>query len=852
MANGRAKKILIVLVVLFVVGALASVGAVLGTFWWYGREVAELDEARLRNYRPPQVTRILARDGETVIGEIFTERRTFLRYEEIPSHVENAFLAAEDADFYKHEGMDYPGMVRALLANLRAGEIRQGGSTITQQVVKIFMLSPERTFERKVQELILSRRLEQAFTKREILELYLNEIYLGHGRYGIEEASWYYFGTSVRDLDIGQAAMLATLPKAPGRDSPVRNYDRARARQIYVLNQMVKHGFVSARDAQRHLEEGPKLADPHERLRVEPGAEEFVDVVRSKLEAHYGAEALRSLGARVVTTVDLPLQREARRAVIAGLAGVDRRNGYGHGIGPADPEAREAALREVTGPLQIGRSHPAVVGARPGGVVLPEDGFVARVGEHDVFVHVPEGSRHHDPDKSLSEQFPQGGIVEVRILASGDGDDGGVPADWFRAEVSGGPEGAVVVADVASGEIVAMVGGSGYALAQFNRAMEAKRQPGSSFKPFVYGAALETRELTAASIVSDSPEIYEKWRPTNFQRDKYRGDIRLRVALTHSVNTVAIKLADRIGIDKVIAFARAAGIESSLPQNLSLALGTGEVTPFELARAYLTLARGGNRIEPRFISEVTVAGRTDWVPDRSSAQTLSEDVVFILTSMMQSVVEHGTATKAKALKRPIAGKTGTSGDFHDAWFAGFTPRRVAVAWVGFDRPRRIGKGETGAKAALPIWIDVMRAAESGEPLSFTPPPSVSVRLVDAASGLLTPLGDETGQRKSLEEFFIAGTEPLDEAIPAALPAGDVLLDLYDDEATDPSFSSGTDGGGPAIDRDLADDVVDEDGLRDPDGSSDGLESSGEPREPDDEHVSPDDEARRLPSLDDDF
>ena len=843
MANGRAKKILIVLAVLFGIGVLGSVGAVVGTFWWYGRGVAELDEDRLRNYKPPQVTRIYARDGETLIGEIFVERRTFIRYEEIPSHVENAFLAAEDADFYKHEGMDYAGMVRALLANVRAGEIRQGASTITQQVVKIFMLSPDRTFERKVQELILSRRLEQAFTKKEILELYLNEIYLGHGRYGIEEASWFYFGKSVRDIDLGQAAMLATLPKAPGRDSPLRNYEKARARQLYVLNQMVRHGFVSARDAERHLADGPHLASPEERPRVAEGAEEFVDIARAKLDERYGADALRTLGARVITTVDMQLQREARRAVVEGLRAVDQRNGYGRAA-KAKPAEVEAVLSSRD-PLQVGRSQRAVVEARPQGVTLPEEGFAARIGERPVFVHVPKGSRYDDPERTLEDRFAPGLLVEVRIVRASDAtspSDAGLPADWSEAELAGGPESAVVLADVAVGEILAMVGGSSYALAQFNRATDAARQPGSSYKPFVYGAALESRELTAASIVSDSPEIYEKWRPTNFQRDKYRGDIRLRVALTHSVNTVAIKLADRIGIDKVIEFSRAAGIESRLPGNLSLALGTGEVTPFELARAYLTLARGGNRVEPRFIAEVHVGGRVDWVPDQPSSQALPEDVVFILTSMMQSVVEEGTGTKAKALGRPVAGKTGTSGDFHDAWFAGFTPSKVAVAWVGFDRPRSVGKGETGAKAALPIWLDVMRAAEAGDPLSFKPPSSVTVRLVDAASGLLVPLSDEMAGRKTIEEYFLVGTEPIDEAIPAALPAGDVLLDLYDEEAGDvPPEESAVPAGAPtgAVEPILQDEA-------------DPTPAEPRPAEPRQEVAADEPRGRELPSLDDDF
>lgn len=800
MANGRAKKVLIVLAVLLVVGGLAAIGSVVGIFWWYGRGVASLDEDRLRNYKPPQVTRIYARDGETVIGEIFTQRRTFIRYEEIPSHVENAFLAAEDADFYKHEGMDYVGMVRALLVNVRAGEIRQGASTITQQVVKIFMLSPERTFERKVQELILSRRLEQAFTKKEILELYLNEIYLGHGRYGIEEASRLYFGKSVEEIDLGQAALLATLPKAPGRDSPFRNYEKARQRQIYVLRQMVEHGFAKPRDARHHIEVEPELAEQDERPGVLGGAEEFVDIVRSRLESHYGAEALETLGAEVTTTVDLALQNRARQAVRQGVQNIDRRNGYGHRIRPAAAKKRSEALRKGAGPLAVGRGYPAVIRARPEGVSLPEDGFAAHVGEHDVFVRVPPGSRYDHPEKSVEEQFPPEGIVDVHIVTvAGSEQDGELPAGWTEARVTGGPEAAVVVADVESGEILAMIGGTSYALAQFNRAMDAMRQPGSSFKPFVYGAALLSREFTAAKIVSDSPEIYEKWRPTNFVRDKYRGDIRLRVALTHSVNTIAIKLADAVGVDKVIEFARAAGIEASLPENLSLALGTGEVKPFELARAYLTLARGGNRIEPRFVRKVETPLGRPWVPKQESAQTLPEDAVFVLTSMMQSVVQEGTGAKAKALGRPVAGKTGTSGDFHDAWFAGFTPRRVAVTWVGFDRPRRIGRRETGGRAALPIWVDVMKAADDGEPASFKPPPSVTVRLVDAASGLLAPTSGDLGEMKTIEEYFLAGTEPVDEAVPAALPAGDVLLDLYDDEA---AFDADGAVEGPTVSADV--------------------------------------------------
>ncbi|HGG57552.1 MAG TPA: hypothetical protein ENK31_07135, partial [Nannocystis exedens] len=348
---------------------------------------------------------------------------------------------------------------------------------------------------------------------------------------------------------------------------------------------------------------------------------------------------------------------------------------------------------------------------------------------------------------------------------------------------------AVVVSDVSSGEVLAMVGGFAYRRAGFDRVRQAKRQPGSSFKPFVYGAALASEQFTAATLVEDSPEIYEKWKPTNFEGDVYRGQIRLRVALTHSINTIAIKLLDTIGIEAVKSFARAAGIDGELTENLSLALGVSELTPFDLMSGYLTLARGGSRIEPTVIRRIDVAGGSPWLPDRAAVQGLREDVVFVLTSMMTSVVQEGTGRGAKALGRPAAGKTGTSAEHRDGWFAGFTPRTVAVAWVGFDRPRPLGRGETGGRAALPIWLAAMQAAESGKPpLSFDPPASVVVRTIDRSTGLLAPepvIGADgavigADPEDLMEEYFVAGTEPVEHAEPAAIPAGDAVLDLYGD------------------------------------------------------------------------
>ncbi|MEM6290389.1 MAG: PBP1A family penicillin-binding protein [Myxococcota bacterium] len=771
--NVWVKRLVITGAVLAVLGVLGGVGGLAGIFWYYGRDLEALDEEGLKNYRPPQVTRIYAADG-TLIGELFEQRRTLVRYEDIPTHVENAFLAAEDSDFYRHEGMDYTGMVRALIANVRAGRVTQGASTITQQVVKIFMLSSERTLERKVQELILARRLEQAFTKAQILELYLNEIYLGHGRYGIEEASWFYFGKGIGEINLGQAALLATLPKAPGRDSPIQNPTKAKTRQVYVLEQMVKHGFATPEDAQPFIEGPLEVADPTQRRTPVAGAEEFVDVAVDAVREHYGEDTLRTLGASVYTSVSMQAQADARKAALTGLAAIDTRNGYGHGLKPANEDAAATLRTASAGAMTVGRRLEALI------ETPPADGmFSASLGGVSVDVAVPEGSRYDDPALG-PEQFPAGAIVPVRITKAA---TDGAPA---RARIDAGPEAAVVVVDVESGAVLAMVGGSTYDRGDFNRATDAKRQPGSSFKPFVYGAALESKTITPASLLDDSPEVYKDWKPTNYRRDKYLGKIRARIALAKSVNTIPVKLIDELGPKAVIDFAHRMGIDAALPENLSIALGTGEVTPFEMARAYLTLARGGERIEPVFVTRVEAPGMEPWLPEVQTQKALDPDVAFVLTSMMRSVVTEGTARKAGKLGREAVGKTGTSNESKDAWFAGFTPEHVTVTWVGFDTPRRVGRGETGGKAALPIWLDAMSAVSTGPAKTFVPPASVVVRSIDASSGLLVPTGAAAADYdgKAIDEVFLAGTAPVEEAVPAALPKGDVVLGLYDEEPSE--------------------------------------------------------------------
>ncbi len=770
-------------------GLALGVGGIVGVFWYYGRDIEHVDVAAIRDYRPAQVTRIVARDG-TLLGEIFSQRRTLIRFDEIPTHVVHAFLAAEDADFYNHEGMDYFGMARAALSNLEAGQLRQGASTITQQVVKNFLLSPERSFERKIQELLLARRLEQALSKHEILELYLNEIFFGHGRYGIEEASRFYFGKSVREINHGQAAVLAALPKAPGKTTPLKNPEKFKARQVYVLEQMVANGFAQPRDVEAAIAGPMELSPTPEASTARDDAQEFVDAAREALIAQYGAERLDRLGATVTTTVDLNVQAQARAGLFDGLVALDHRQGYGHKIKPVKPKEQTKVLEKGKVALAIGGVVPVVIQART--PELPADAFAAKAGDSNILVRVPEGTRYDDPKLSHDEQFPAGGVTMVTITAlagTPEATTAAAPQGWAAGTIASGPQAAVVVAETKTGEILAMIGGDHYRRGDFNRVLAARRQPGSSFKPFIYGAALATQKYTAATLVSDSPEIYEKWRPTNFEADEYKGDIRLRVALTFSVNTIAIKLLDAIGFEAAHAFARAAGIQAPLIDNLALALGVSEMTPRDLLTGYVTLARGGSYLEPTMIRSIDVPGEPRWVPERAPQQTLRDDVVFVLTSMMTSVVQEGTGTGAKALKRPVAGKTGTSAEHRDAWFAGFTPDHVAVAWVGFDTPKKLGKSETGGRAALPIWLATMKAASGALPVrGFVPPASVQVRTIDKRTGLLAPTevlqpdGSMAAPKPEdvMEEYFVAGTEPVDVAEPAALPAGDALLDLYGD------------------------------------------------------------------------
>lgn len=589
------------------------------------------DASELLDYRPPTATRVYAADG-TLIGEFYVERRYLLPIDQVPLEVRRAFLAAEDADFYQHRGIDLQGIARAVYMNLSHGEIVQGASTITQQVVKQLLLSPERSFERKAKEMILALEIEAKLTKDQIFYLYLNHIYFGSGTYGIAAASHGFFGVPPSELTLPQAALLAGLPQAPSRYDPRRHPEEALARQHYVLERMRVAGFITQQQYDEAIATPIVLAPPPESV-TDPAAAWYVDQVRRLLEDEFGDE-YAALGLQVTTAVDLKMQRAA-----------------------------EEALQKALAPMQ----------KRLGG---------------------KRGKKKGDDDTPDQSEFIEGALVAI---------------------------------DPENAQVKALVGGLDYQRSVFNRAVLARRQPGSSFKPFVYATAVD-HGYTQDTVVLDAPISLPDgrggaWTPKNFG-NRYMGSVPLKVALTNSLNTVSVRLILDVGLDQLRDHLRAFGFPTDFPRNLSLALGSSEVTLLDMVRAYGVFATLGKRFDPVFVTSVTDpnGNPVEFPGVRARYENvLSPRTAWIVTDMMRSVVERGTATAAKKLGRPAAGKTGTTNDSKDAWFVGFTPDLVTGVWVGFDVDRTLGK-QTGGKLAAPIWTDFMAQALEGRPVRDLPVP----------------------------------------------------------------------------------------------------------------------------------
>jgi penicillin-binding protein 1A len=838
--HSRGVRVLLAAAGLFVcAGAAAAVA-----FWWaFLRDLPDLET--LDDYRPALASHVYDRHG-VPIGEFYNERRVLVPYAAIPEHVVMAFVAAEDSTFFAHEGIDFASILRAAWKNLLAGEKVQGGSTITQQMVKSLLLSPEQTYTRKMREMILARDIEHRFSKQEILYLYLNQIYFGHGAHGIGEAARTYFGKNVGELGVSEAALLAGLPKAPSRYSPHANPAQAERRRRYVLDRMLEERFIDAASHDAAVAQPPTLVETPPPAWAE--AAFFTEEVRRYLFDALGGDAVLEGGLEIETTLDARLQHAAVESVRRGLEALAERQGYRGAERRVEDAELAAALdalakENALAPPAEGAAAPALPTDRLlRGVVtrVDEAGQTARVAfapgvEAVVAFDDVKWARPADGPKgapkearSIAQVFRRGDVARFRALAASAG-NGGAPAP--RATLFQEPivEGALFSFEVATGDVLSLVGGYDYARSQFDRVTQARRQPGSSFKPFIYGAAL-AKGYTPASIVWDRPVVYTDeasgftWRPRNYGRAFY-GPITLREALARSVNNATVHLFRDVGVDYVMRYARRLGIESPLQRDLSLALGSSDVSLLELTRAYAVFAGGGRRVAPIFVRRVRSrdgevllenvalgaapapapgdaapaepvepaepaapdpAALAEATPDAAAPlpasyeseadpnQLLPPAQAYLVTDLLRAVVVDpgGTGSRLRELERPVAGKTGTTNDQADAWFIGFSPDVVTGVWVGHDENRFLGWGETGGRTASPIWVDYMRVALADRPVrDFEVPEQIVFARIDRKTGLLA---DATSS-DTVFQSFLADTEPTETAGQAQDSSEDLRL-----------------------------------------------------------------------------
>ena len=743
---------------LLLVGVFFAVGGMLGAasiFYYYSLSLPPIGPL-LEGYDPPQTTRILSQDGK-VIGELFEERRTVVPISRIPKHMVNAVIAAEDADFRNHQGIDYMGIARAVLLNLRRGRLGQGASTITQQVARTFFLTRKRTFSRKIREVLLTKKIEDRLTKDEILFLYLNQINFGHARYGVYEAARFYFGKEIENITLAEAALLAGIPKGPAVYSPITHPEAALHRREYVLDQMKKHGlidaaaFESASVEELHISRATRIDNSL--------APEAADMALAALEGQIDRDELRHGGYTVITTVDATLQQAARKAVVNGLMEIDARHGR---IAPF--QGRRLKADKEGGKLAPGQIYIGVVtGADP-----VKNRLTVRVKGFDGYIDIDAAARYN-PKKLDARSFATvGAKLRVSPLSTPEADRP------VRLRLEAGPQAALVAIRPSDGSISALIGGDVVTPGGFDRATRAHRQPGSAFKPVVYLAALLTRRYTAASLLDDAPEIQGEWRPQNSHADGgFLGTVRLRDALARSLNLPAVKVITEIGPDAAVSLARRLGFASPLEAVPALGLGSSAVTPLELASAYATFANHGRREGPRIIDRVLGKdGEPVTLTAPFSEQVVTEQEAYLITSLLESVVASGTGAKARELGRPAAGKTGTSNDQRDAWFAGYTPDMACAVWVGFDDLKSVGKKEYGNRAALPIWIDFMKTVHADTvKRDFEMPIGIVTVRIDPASGLRA----YDGMEGAVDEVFIEGTEPQETAVPPDLVSPDSFM-----------------------------------------------------------------------------
>lgn len=834
----------------------------------------------VKDYKPLLVSEVYDRNGKT-IGEFYRERRTLIEYKDIPKSLVNAFLAAEDDQFFQHRGINLQAIFRAALANLRAGRSVQGGSTITQQVAKTLLLSDEKTLTRKLSDMLLALEMERNLSKEDILFLYLNQIYFGQSAYGIEQAAQTYFRKPVKDLRLAEMAILAGLPQAPSRYSPVRNPLRAKERQAYTLRRMADVGFVSKEEAEAAIQEPVKV---YIRENYEEFAPFYLETVRQLLVGMLGEKMVLDQGLRIHTGLDLEKQRGAQEAVLEGLKGLDKRQGY---RGPLKNLSDAEAITEF---LTENRKK-MILDFTPERIIMPDGKFAEIVptksakdaelhpllppyikladvvqgvvenvddGAGLVYVQLPETKGLIDIDtmtwarqpdtetrydlaliKKPSDALKKGDVILVKVVAdkfssarlSSQSAKKKSPTaalpdfdQYLGLELDQEPlvEGALISFDQNSQDILAMVGGSNFAKSEFNRAIQAPRQTGSAFKALVYAAALD-RGYTPATPIMDAPIVYEEggddegqgdpkvWKPSNHSKS-FGGDIPFRNALVKSLNIPSVKIIEDIGVPYATEYSKRLGIYSPLNPDFTLVLGSSSVTLYEMTKAFAEFGRLGKRIAPQLIHKVTDAGgqvliqtvsldkrfekelatinddfeqkRKDYLEmvnepakyeefkakDPKTAKTyesiffkdadqlIKPTTAYIMTTLLKGVVEDpgGTGGRARALGREVAGKTGSTNNYYDAWFIGYTPQVATGVWVGFDKEKSIGKGEVGGRAALPIWVDYMKVAHEGLPqMTFPVPDGIVFANIDTETGKLA----SASTKKILRQAFVEGTEP---------------------------------------------------------------------------------------------
>ena len=765
------KKLLILLAILVFVGLVSGLAGGIGLYYWASSDLPSF--RKITDYRPPLVTTIYTR-GNKVLGYLYSEKRFLVTLSEMPDFLPKAFLAAEDSTFYQHEGVDFSAIVRAMIKNLQQGSRKQGGSTITQQIIKRLLLSSEKSYTRKIKEAILAYRLEKYLTKDEILTIYLNQIYLGSRAYGVEAAARTYFGVHVGDLTIAQAALLAGLPQAPSRYSPFRDFESAKSRQKYVLGRMLAQNWITQAQHDAAVAEPlvfKSMPDPSWEV-----APFYLEEVRRELIDRFGEDQVYNGGLHVHTAVDLKHQEAAERALREGLVASEKRRGFKPTLEKLEKDKYEDFYERSNVPeslLTPGRWVKALVQeVGPSGAVVRFGDKYGLIPAEDMSwakgkVEVGDlvwASVTAVPDKPGAEK-PAAAPAAAPAAKKGKPAETPAPAapakpgrPMWRLAMQLEPriEGAIVSMDPRTGEVLACVGGFSFEKSQFNRATQSFRQPGSSFKPIVYSVAMDNG-MTPATVVMDGPFTYVDpwshvaWTPGNYEGD-YGGPMTIRSALAKSKNLVTVRVAQQVGMKKIVDRAHDLGLRGDFGPFLPVSLGAVAVNLLDMVRAYSAFARDGSTINPRFVLDVKSPwGEEVWSNKPEVKQVLSPQTAYVMDCLLKEVVRAGTATAVKVLGRPIAGKTGTTNDFQDAWFMGFSPYLLTGCYIGFDQPKSMGKGETGGRASLPIWLSYRKAVEEDYPVEdFSRPPGIFMGTVDGVP-MAFKEGTEKGSMAIMDE-----------------------------------------------------------------------------------------------------